>query len=484
MDSTLSKKTVGNATILTLGAAAEMVLQVFFLLIAGRELGPEEFGFYGYVLSLVMIASAIAHFGLPVMAVREITQRPFEEKEIFAATFRIRSILAVAFFVGAVLIGGFTSRDVAHRWTMWLMFAYLLCLPFDLAFLFDARKMSRWDVPGRIVGRLVSVAVLVLLWWQRGRLSVVDVALCSSLLMVVNVVIAWGIAFRLDFGLRPLAVTREAWKLTRLSVPIVWSNVLTLAYSQGQTVLVKWLSTALQTGFYALAIRLFTPILIFKGVLYRVLLPLVSEVGRDREALTTRLEHIFPALSLIFMPAVGLGIPAAQVLIVPLFGVEYAGAVLPFQIILGHMLLTGMGSTFGGALLASGDARTPTVGLTVGCVFSLLVSALLIPRFGAVGAAVAACVGEVVSVVYAIPKFLRISRPRVAGRLSRIAASSIAGCIAFFGITAVSWMPEAAALGLSSLVILAGLGLSGEIRRDRVRTMIALFKKDSGGSVR
>lgn len=473
-----SKRAVGNAAILTVGAAVETVLQFFFLLLAGRELGPEEFGFYGYLLALVTIASSVVHYGLPLISVREIAQRPADQPAIFSATFRIRSALAAAFFILAVVMAWLLPQSADHRWAAWLIFAYLLLLPFDLSFLFDAYQMSRWDVPGRVGGRIVSVGLLLLFWKIRGTLTVTDVAICASLLMLVNVAAAWMIARALRLRLALTAPTREIPGLMRSGTPIMLSNVLTFGFSQMQTILVKWFSTALETGFYALASRLLLPILIFKGVLFRVFFPLLSETAHDRAALTTRLEKLFPALALIFMPAVGLGIPAAQVMIVPLFGAEYAGAVLPFQITISHMLLTGMGSLFGNTLVATGDERTPTVGLAIGCAVSLGTGYALIMPLGAVGAAVAACVGEIVSMMYAIPKFLRVARPRVTARLIRIGAVSTLGCAAFYALIGWTSLSSGAALLASALVIALGLWMAGEISRERLQVLTGFFRRE------
>jgi len=475
VESEKSKRAVGNAAILTLGAGVETALQFFFLLLAGRELGPEQFGFYGYLLALVTIVSAVVHYGLPVISVREIAQRPADQSAIFSGTFRIRAALAAAFFSLAVLAAWLLPQSADQRLAVWLIFAYLLFVPFDLSFLFDAHQASRWDVPGRVAGRIVAVGLLFLLWKTRGSVTVVDVALCSSLLMLVNVAIARLLAGARGLALPWLAPTREVSRLLRSGTPIMLANVLALGFSQMQTVLVKWLSTALETGYYALASRLLMPILIFKGVLYRVFLPLISEAAADRDALSVRLEKLFPALALIFMPAVGLGIPAAQVILVPLFGAEYAGAVLPFQIAISHMLLTGMGSLFGSSLVATGDERTPTVGLAIGCAASLAVGGALIGSFGAVGAALASCVGEFVSMGYAIPKFLRVVRPKIAARLVRIGLSSISGCAAFYVLTGFALLPAGYALLAAAVIIAVGLGMAGEISRERLRVLTGLL---------
>ena len=479
MSRTLSQRTIGNAGVLLAGAAAETVLQIAFLVLAGRQLGPSEFGFYGYLLAWVTFAAAVAQWGLPVIAVREIAQRPADESALFAAVFRIRAAWAVLLFLLAAVVASAVPLSADHRAAVWLTFAYLLGVPFDLSLLFDAHQRSRWDVPGRMAGRIVSVGLLALLWRSRGTLTVADVALCSTLFLLVNGAVGWIVAQRLGHRLPPFARTHDTSRLLRVSLPVVWSNVMTLAFTQSQTILVKWLSTAVETGYNALACRLLMPVLIFRGIVHRVLLPLVSEVGNDRAALTARLERIFPALALLFMPLIALAIGVVQVLLVPLFGADYAGAVLPLQITVAHLFFSATGGLIGTSLLVSGDARTPAIGLTAGCVFSLLLSVLLIPAWGAVGAACSTLLGELVAVFYPLPRFLKILRPAVLPRVLRIAAVSLTGLALFCLLLRVPSFSGIAALFIELVVILIGLRLVGEFSPERLQTALALFRRES-----
>lgn len=477
MTSTLSRKTVGNATVLTLGAAAETMLQFLFLIIAGRQLGPAEFGFYGYLLSIVTFAVTAAHFGLQVVGVRELAQRPADETHTLSAMFRIRGTISLVIFAGAFITAIITPLSDSHRAAVWLVFAYLLFLPFDLSPLFDARKLSRWDVPGKLSGRLVSVSLLACLWYIKGSVSIVDVALCSSVLMLVSVSVGWQVGRRLALPLKWLGPTAETWKLVRASAPVLWASVMTIAYMQSPVILLKWFSTAAETGYFALVTRLMMPVLVFRGVLYRVMLPLVSEAALDRAQLTNRLERLFPTLALVFMPVVALAIPMAEVLLVPLFGPDYAGAVLPFQVSVSVLLLTGMGALVGTSVLATGDARTPTIGLTWGCVIGLTLAALTVSRYGAIAAAWSAFLGELVSTAYPIPKLMKLARPRIMGRLAGIAAASVSGTVAYYVLHYAFSVSGVFSLIAAFVVMIAELRISGEISPSRLQALRLLLQK-------
>ncbi len=477
MKSSIYHRTLNNAAILSGGAALEMGLQFAFVLIAGRQLGPAEFGYYGYLLSILTLVLVIAHFGLQVVMVREIA-RPAppgvqrqRDTAIFAATFRIRGGFSWLALLVALAVAALAPLNPVHRWAATLMFAYLLFVPFDLSPLLDAYKLSRWDVPGRLAGRTVGL-LAVIVFWQTHNLNVANVALASTLAMLVNVAIGWIVGHHLKLPLRPLAPTAETARLLRICAPITWATLMTTVYLYSQTMLVQWLSVELQTGYYALANRLFSPVLLFKGIIYRLLLPLLSEAGTDRAAFTARLERVIPVFALLFMPLSALGIPAIGIVLVPFFGAEYAGAVLPLQILLSHVFITGVGSICGSALFALGFQRAYTVSLTVACVVAIGSGWLLIPPYGAVGAAWSAWLAEMVSLAILLPAFLRQLRPRVVPRLLRIGLSSAAGPGLFYLLRPL--LPDLLSFTAALLAILLGLWLTGEISRERLQALRSL----------
>jgi PST family polysaccharide transporter len=473
----LLNKTFGNAAVLLVGSASGGLLQFVFLVIAGRALGPEEFGYYGYLVSILMFVLVVTNWGLPSIVVRELAQRPEDEARIFASMFRIRASMAAIFFSGALIVTTLQPHAPSDRLVVALIFVYLLFVPFDLAPLFDAHKLSRWDVPGRLSGRVASVVLLLTLWMVKHALTVADVAACASLLMLVNVLVAWRISRRLGFSLHPLGSPANTRRLMRISAYVMWGNLMLTTYLYSQTILLKWLSTMLETGYYSMAARLLMPLFILKGILYRLLLPIVSEAAYDDAAFTARLQRALPALTLIFAPAAVLGIAGAEVLIIPIFGREYSGTVLPLQIGLSHFVVTGAGSLFGTALLAAGDQRTPALGLTVGCIAGVGLSLLLIPPYGAVGAAWSAFAAAIISASVAFPVFLRRWRLGVGRRMVRITLSSLAGLIGFYVLIHSVVISAIAALGVSAVIILIGLWLSGEISRRKLDVLISLFKK-------
>ncbi len=488
MSTPLVRRTLGNAGALTAGAATEALLQFAFLLMASRQLGPEDYGFYEYLVGIVTFLVALVQWGLPVVSVRELAQAPERLDTVFGASFRISAALAVVCFAGGIIAATFSGTTPERSMAIWLLFGYLLFLPFQLAAVFDAFKLSRWDVPGRVIGRTVSVLTLFVIWRVRGQLTVADAALCASLNLAVNVAVAWWIAARVHVRPRlatafdPAAaaeIRTETRRLAKRAAPIMWSNVMTTVYSFSQPVLVKWYSTDLQTGWFGLANRLLFPVLILRGVLSRLTLPILSEAAGDPATFEWRFGRIVVALALFFMPLVALAIPAIELLVVPVFGSAYSGSVLPLQILFGHLFVTGAGSIFGTALFALGYQKAYTWSLTIACALNLVAAYVLIPSSGALGASVAVAIAELTVVVITVPALLKIVRIAVWGRVTRIGAISLAGLATYFALTRLFAVNALVALGAEMLVLALLLWITGEISAERVRGIVDLVRRKS-----
>lgn len=482
----LVRRTLGNAGALMAGSGIEAVLQFAFVLMVSRQLGPEDYGFFEYLVGIITFLIALVQWGLPVVAVRELAQAPERLDTVFGASFRISAALAVVCFAGGIIAAMFSGTTPERSMAIWLLFGYLLFLPFQLAAVFDAHKLSRWDVPGRVIGRTVSVLTLFAIWRVRGQLTVADAALCASLNLAVNVAVAWWIAARVHvkpklsvaFDAAASEIRTETRRLAKRAAPIMWSNVMTTVYSFSQPVLVKWYSTDLQTGWFGLANRLLFPVLLLRGVLSRLALPILSEAAHDLATFEWRFGRIVSALALFFMPLVALAIPLIELLVVPVFGNAYSGSVLPLQVLFGHLFITGAGSIFGTALFALGYQKPYTWSLTIACALNLIAAYILIPSKGALGASVAVAIAEVTVVAITVPALLKLVSITVWGRVTQIGAISLAGLATYFALTRLLAVNALAALGAEVLLLAILLWVTGEISAERIRGIVDLVRRN------
>jgi O-antigen/teichoic acid export membrane protein len=220
------------------------------------------------------------------------------------------------------------------------------------------------------------------------------------------------------------------------------------------------------------------PVIMLKGVLYRLLLPLLSEVSEDRAAFQWRFGRVLTTLALFFMPLSVLAIPVVEWLVVPLFGPEYAGSVLPLQILLGHLFVSGASSIFATAVFSMGYQKSYTWSLTIACAVNLVAAAVLIPRYGAVGGAISVALAELIAPLLNLPVFLKVAKVTVWGRVAKIGFISLAGLITYFGMTRLLVVNALAAYGAEVLVLAVLLWVTGEISAERLRGIVDLVRRN------
>src|SRR5690606_34203700 len=90
---------------LAVGLGATVVL--------ARYLGPEDFGYLNYALSLVALLTIVCHLGLTGLVVKELRVRPEQEDQILTSVFMTKvaaSFIAYGILLATLLIG--EDRDV------------------------------------------------------------------------------------------------------------------------------------------------------------------------------------------------------------------------------------------------------------------------------------------------------------------------------------------------------------------------------------
>jgi len=130
----------------------------------------------------------------------------------------------------------------------------------------------------------------------------------------------------------------------------------------------------------------------------------------DARARTTRL--LLPSLTLPLLVAVPLALAAAPVL--PLvYGHAFRGAVLPALILLGGLLGDVAANLISAYLYGVGRPGGNSLAIGVGVVLTFAGDLLLIPRFGATGAAVASCVAYLATdlALFLLFRFVRTAHP-------------------------------------------------------------------------
>jgi len=423
------------------GEAVGKVASLAFFIVIARELGEELFGDFIFALSLSTVFLIVAGLGLQELVGREIAKDRRRADELMWNVIAIRVVMLIAmlvFMTGVVVVQG-RSLEIA---------AVILIVSLGIGFedqagtlyaVFNGRERQQYVAFTLIVNR-VSTALMGIGAALAGA-SAVTIATLFAAGSALGLATAHWLMYR--FVLRPrVSIRPRAWKrLLRASAPLAVPGILsTLLFRTSVVVLGFVAAGSAEVGEFGAAYRLIEATLFVPAAFNAAALAWFSreaEIGRGFEmAIKTVLTLTLP---------IGLGLALfAQPLIEALYGAGYDGAVTPLRLLGAMAALWGVNTTVVTVLVSRGRTGVYTLPALLALAPNAVLALVLIPAYGADGAAIAALAGAAVLLALALPRTARLVG---AGGFVRVlpaplaAGAAMALCAA--ALSGLPWIPAA-----------------------------------------
>ena len=171
------------------------------------------------------------------------------------------------------------------------------------------------------------------------------------------------------------------------------------------TVILGWLRTTTEVGYYAAAQKPLQVLWLLPGLMTTALLPFFSKIsnGEQKKFESILGRAITIALAAI-TPLVGICILFARPIISILFGSTYIAAVPLLQIIAISAIATIPSLFISNALLAKGKQKTTLLFIIIGASTNVILSFILIPAYGMYGAALSYTLSQIISNIFIVYK--------------------------------------------------------------------------------
>jgi len=440
----------------TAGYAAGSLVSVVSAAVLTQYLGPEDFGRYSAVFSLLTIVQGLTDAGTANLGVREHVLLDAGAGRRFLADLLGIRLLLVAIGVpaalGFCLLAGYESDMVlgaALGGAGLVLVAFYVTLTIPL----QAALRLGWTSSLELLRQVLTTIGLV-------ALAVAGAGLAPLLGVTVPVgIVLVAAAAALVAETAPLvpAVNRETWaRVLRLTLPFATATAVGIVYAHVTVLLMSLVAEDRETGLFGAAFRVYFVLGAIPSLLVGSALPVLARAARDdRDRLGYALQRLLEVCLLAGGGFALLCAVAAPFLIDVVAGDEYAGAV-PVLRVQALALLGTFVIAFGAfALLAMHRYRALLIANAAGLALSAALTLALAPGHGAQGAAVAVAAGDVVlGALYLIA----IRRGPDGARLSlRVAPKVALAGGAAAGLAVVSGLPSVPAAVLAGAVYLAGI---------------------------
>ena len=366
-----------------------------------RILLPVGTGKVSFATSLITYFTMFAQLGIPTYGVRACAKVRDDKKALTRTAQElliINLVMTALSYAALILALVFVPRLRQERALYLLVSLSMLFTTFGMEWLYKALEQYTYITIRSIVFKVVAiVAMFALIHSQEDYVIYGGITiLASSASGIFNFFHA-----RRFISLRPVGGYQFKPHLKAVAVFFAMACASTV-YTNLDTVMLGFMTSDEMVGYYNAAVRIKSILVSIVTSLGAVLLPRASyyvEHGEmDQFRKITR-----KALNFVFLAAVPMMlyfILFAREGIFLLSGENYAGSVIPMQWIMPTLLFIGLSNVLGIQILVPlGREQVVLWSIVAGAVTDVVLNVLLIPQFGASGAAAATSVAELVVLI-------------------------------------------------------------------------------------
>ena len=474
-----SAVTVGRNFSFRLGAQlASALVNVAGLALLGRGLSAAGYGNYAFYYSLIPILSSASDGGAGIVATREMARQPALARTIHGDAILLKLVLTTVLFGGVLAVSGAVLGPA--QWAPLAVVVAAASLDFSQdPSIWALRARERLDLEGVLLltSQLVWIALLALgLALHAGLVALLAAAPAAY---GVRALVGWAIATRHD-GAPRFAPSRERGSaLLAQGLPFGIAMFVAVFYGRVGVLLLKAFSSSTEIAHFNVAYLLSQPLGFVASALGLALFPALSRQARGpAEGVRTALRHTLRVQMLLVLPlTAALALLAGPILGILFHGRGFAPAAPVLRLMSGGLALIFFNLVARYALTAIDRQAAYLKAVAWGLAFNAGVGALLVPRYGALGAC-AAYLGAEALIAALCLHALRgaVSLRTLAGDAARplaAAAGMALVMLAFRGAT--PWL----AAGAGALAYVALLVRSGALRAsdlDLGRRVAATFR--------
>jgi O-antigen/teichoic acid export membrane protein len=471
---------VSSARIIARNTSVQAVAEVLgkvatlaFFVVMARELGQEGFGDFTFALSLALMTTVFAGFGVDQVIARTVSREATGAPRLLSDALTVKvafGLVGIALALAVAFAGGYDA-DVTLAVGILAVAAVteLVTKVFHATFqgLDDMRPVA---VAFLIQRYFTAIAGVALLLAGAGVVAMALVYLGGALL--AQLFIAVRLAGR---DIRPEARLSPAGAraLVRGSLALGITLILNTALFRVDATLLSLLEGNADVGIYGAAYRLLETTLFLSYAFVSALLPTLSRLSGPalRETYEVGMKLVATAL----LPLGTVFVVFAEPIVDLLYSDEYAAAVGALRLLGAAAALYGVAYLSSYVLIAQSrylSALPWATGAVL--VVNVVLNLILIPRYSYDGAAAATSISEALLAA----AFLFYAR-RVAGPISlrRILTGPVAGCVAIAAVWALAGATLVALVVAGLAYVAVVLAVERQLFPSDVRLLLAAVRR-------
>lgn len=380
---------VNNIQWFGIARIANLLLSLFTTIVVARILGPERFGIFSYVLSIVGIFSVLSNLGISTIVYKELTLHKDDREEIFGSALFLNTTTALITIIVLSLCLFFIHETWYVKSLVLLMSFSFITQPL-LLLSFDFLK----DAQGKYITIAQTTALLI-----SSLLKIFFVYFFGSVTILIGILVIENLITGAIYIYQIKKVKRRtlAFKVSRdrvlslffLSLPVILYSAFSEIYARIDQIMLRSYIDIKTVGLYSASVRLTEIWYLVPNILLGALFPALANTINDRNEYQKRYNILFSILAGSAL-CISFGVFFLKDYLV---GIIYGKDFMAASPILGVYIFSIFGffmsSLIYQDLLIRGHKWVIALIPFLTALLNIFLNIFLIPRYGASGAAIA-----------------------------------------------------------------------------------------------
>ncbi len=391
----IRNKSVANASWIIGCKIVQSVLGLVISMLTARYLGPSQFGVINYAAAVVAFFAPIAKLGLNHVIVQEIVYSPDSEGDILGTSMGM-SLLSSLFCIAGVVSFSAIANPGDSETTIVCALYSILMISQTMEFIqywFQARLMSKYpSVVAVIVFVIISIYKAVLVFTQQ---SVYWFAVSNALdHLIIGVVLLFiykkKCSHKLNFSFE------WAKKLFSKSKFFIVSSMMVTIFAQTDKIMLNLMIDETATGIYSAACTCAgMTSFVFAAIIDSSRPTIVESKKKSGVLYETNMCRLYSVvIFLALMQSLAMTLFSKPIIWI-LYGKEFFDAIPVLSIIVWQTTFSYIGSVRNVWILVEEKQRFLWIINLSGALTNIVLNLLLIPLWGAMGAAIASVITQI-----------------------------------------------------------------------------------------
>jgi O-antigen/teichoic acid export membrane protein len=359
-----------------------------------HALGADNFGINSFATSYVAYFLIVVNLGFETFVTREIASNGSRLRALVGSVITMRLLLAVGMSVALCLSLPLLHLSAVAQTVMLIQGVGLFTSAIGLTCAYQGMQRMRVVAWREMAASVVNVVGIIWLVHTPDDL-ILAACIAAGTQMLTNVAIVTQYAREFDLP-RIRLPERADFAVARQSMSFFWSMLMITITYNTHIVMLGLMRSETEVGLFSAGWKLFIFAITVPNLIATLFLPRIANLSARPAERDRAIELFLKAIIVCAIPITMFGSLLTPQVLVLLFGSAYLPATPTVVLLLLNALVVALNIGFGTSMLAVGRQQAFLRVVAVGAGVGVMLNAMLIPFYGAEGAALATLIDEAV----------------------------------------------------------------------------------------